>query len=134
MGLIDYLIENSDDTGKAARAARLREKLKRAKADLKDMSVTPHSQEAADAIDDARQGVKRLEAELKGLEESAGYTAAEAYERHSQEIQAKLQRISAGVKSHAQRQAQRPNEWSHAGDLAQVNEMLDGVLEFLLGE
>jgi ElaB/YqjD/DUF883 family membrane-anchored ribosome-binding protein len=134
MSLIDYLIENSDDTGKAAKAARLREKLKRAKADLKDMSVTPHSQEAADAIDDARQDVKRLEAELKGLEEGVGYTAAEAYERHTQEINTKLQRIADGVKAHAQRQVQRPNEWGHAGDLAHVNELLDDVLGFLLGE
>lgn len=67
----DFLMEEVESSTKNARADKVRAKLAKAKADLKDMSVTPHSEEAADAIDDARQEVKRLEKELASLTESA---------------------------------------------------------------
>lgn len=69
MRLIDYLIETSGDD-KQAKIKAVRAKLAQAEADLKDMSVTPYSEEAADAIDDARADVAKLKAELASLTES----------------------------------------------------------------
>lgn len=68
MRLIDYLIETSGDD-KQAKIKAVRAKLAQAEADLKDMSVTPYSEEAADAIDDARADVAKLKAELASLTE-----------------------------------------------------------------
>ena len=127
LSLSQYLIE----TGSTKTRAQLQAELKKAEDDLKSMSVTPHSEAAADAIDDARQEVRRIKAELFKLGESAGYTAAEAYKRHAGQVQAKLQRISQEVQAHAQRQSQEANSWGYVEDLAHINEALGEIVDFI---
>ena len=190
MRLIDYLIETSGDD-KQAKIKAVRAKLAQAEADLKDMSVTPYSEEAADAIDDARADVAKLKAELASLtegivrkpfetkqdfearkrraqerdkqssdsvlqreqthgeeyhygatkvrklpiaKESVGYTATEAYQRHTEEAQKNLQQISQLLQAHAQHQSSNSASWGHTGDIAHVNELLKEVVDFLTGE
>ena len=78
MNLRQFLIEES----KKDKVAAVRAKLAQAKSDLKDMSVTPNSEAAADAIDGARNDVKRLEAELASLTESTKEAAVKAKDAH----------------------------------------------------
>lgn len=122
------------ESAKKNKAAQLKAQLKQAEADLRDMSVTPHSEKDADAIDDARDEVSRLKAELRNLGEGVGYSADEAYKRHLAEIQAKMQQISQQIQRHTASRHNGDTNWSYVGDLAEVNKLLDQVTEFLSGD
>lgn len=127
--------------GTTSDVQRLRDKLKRAEADLKDMSVTPYSQEAADAIDDAREDVKRLRAELAALtkksktevQEAAGYTAASAYTQRANDVKQQLVRLEALVQSHLAVHQANPQSWLPVGDMAHLHEELDKIIEWMEG-
>jgi DNA repair exonuclease SbcCD ATPase subunit len=121
------------ESAKKNKASQLKAQLKQAEADLRDMSVTPHSEKDADAIDDARADVTRLKNELRELGEGVGYTAEEAYQRHLKEVQTKLQQISQEIQAHSQRQTSGTTNWGYVGDVSRVNELLGDIIEFLSG-
>lgn len=122
------------ESAKKNKAAQLRAQLKHAEQDLKDMNVTPHSEQAADAIDDARADVAKIKKELANLGEGVGYTADEAYQRHIKEVQAKLQRLSQEVQSRASGRRAGDVNWGPVGDIAHISELLSDALEFMTGD
>jgi uncharacterized protein YukE len=126
MKFTDFLKETDD---KSAKADAVRAKLKQAEADLKDMSVTPHSQEAADAIDDAREDVKRLKKELASLTENFGYDAKAAYANHLEQFNQNLDILRSLVDRHSMRQ-NASGSWGFVGNLAEANERLKELIEF----
>jgi uncharacterized protein YukE len=93
------------------------------------MSVTPYSEEAADAIDDARNDVKRLKKELASLAENFGYDAKAAYAHHLELFNQNLATLRSLVKQHSIRQ-NGSGSWGFVGDVAEANERLAELIEW----
>lgn len=117
------------EDSKNMKKAKLKIKLANLKTALKDMSVTPHSQKEADAIDSVRDEIKDVEAELKALSEGAGYDASHAYEGRTAEVKQLLAEIGQLVNAHAKKYDGA--SWGFAGDMAHVAELLQEVKSFL---
>jgi hypothetical protein len=117
-------------SGLSVEAAKAR--LAQLQADLKDMSVTPHSQEAADAIDEVRDEIKDLKAHIAtvAVKESAN-SAPAAYTARLTQCHELLDQIKQGLDQHAQEQQGNADSWGFAGDLAHVAEQLQEIWEFM---
>jgi len=58
-------------------------------------------------------------------------TAAETYGNTRNRIDTKLAKLQEALAKHAAQQKEEPRNWGYAGDLGHVEEMLDGLSEFL---
>ena len=124
---LSHILNESD------KATTLKAKLVKLRADLKDMSVTPHSQDAADAIDSVKDEIKDVEAALASLKEASGYDANKAYMDRYTEVQTLLGKVNRLLQDHSRTQQQNSESWGHAGDLSHVSEKLQEIIEFMAG-
>ena len=109
-----------------------KKRLAQCEADLKDMSITPHTQEAADAIDEVKYEIKDLKAHIAtiGVKESAS-SAQSAYAARLSECHELLTKLKQGLEQHAIEQSSNPESWGFAGDLAHVAQQLNEAFDFL---
>lgn len=106
-------------------------------ADLRDfLTLVPRSlssQEEYDAVDDARDEVRELEAYLRGkssVRESAK-TAEASYQTRLTQCKELIRKLSQSLDAHAQKQQGNPASWGFAGDLAHISTQLEEILEFV---
>jgi hypothetical protein len=74
----------------------------------------------------------RKDIEARRVKRQLGQTAAQRYEDNQNDIGALLDLVSEEIRVHAERAAQKPKDWSFAGDLTHVRESLKNILEWFL--
>jgi len=73
------------------------------------------------------------EATYKVKKEELGNSAEKVYKSRRKEANDKIKRISAALKKKDAKAAKNPGSWAHAGDMGNVIESLDNILQFIGG-
>lgn len=121
LGINESVLSEADKTA-------IKERLKKLKADQKELPQNPSNQAGYDALDDLRAEIKSLEKQLS--EAHGGRSAAnEQYINTQGEIAAMLTQLNEKLKSHTSAQQKDPTNWGYVGDLDSLMALLKEALD-----
>lgn len=126
LGRIDDAIEALQESASPSIAAKAR--LAQLKADYAEMPKNPGNQEGYDALDDMRDEIKKLEAEVASLTEGRTDDADTVFEHNKMRARVAMDALTDEIEKFSRNQKRNARDWGYAGSMGLIADKLEELV------